>query len=456
MPVFICKSRTPQGQIVKSRVEDATRLACIRKLKKNGLSPISVSQVSQLRKTKSKTMHERKNLKTTMNYAAVAQRKRNEENKKKSMPKGGLMELLNSDVAIGGGSSIKSRDIRVFTNNFLLLKKANFNNIHALSTVIETTENPKLKLILEDILAGVESGEYMYTTMEYYDDVFPYIYINMIKVGELSGSLDKSLKQAVDYLENSDKLVKRIKKILIPNILMFGGLILLTIFAVLFGVPMLKGVFDSVGSQEELPAITMAVYNFTIFFKKIWYVPVAIIVAIVAAIGYWVQTPKGKYDFDYFKYNMPIFGKLIYLLDFSRLMQGVLLNLQNGMRIQDSLEVSKNIIKNTVMLSLVETAINNIFIGQSWIEPFEQSGLGDAMCIEMLKIGMQTDLPEMMAKMLEYVESDINNTLEKIIKVLPEVAYIFVGIVLVFFVCAVLVPCINVYMGGWLFSAYDV
>ena len=456
MPVFFCKSMTSQGQMVKNRMEETTRLACIRKLKRNGLSPISVYQISKFRKTKAKTMHERKNLKTTMNYAAVAQRQKNEANRKKTMPKGGLMELLNSDISIGSGPAVKARDIRVFTNNFLLLKKANFNNIHALSTVIETTENPKLKLILEDILAGVESGEYMYTTMEYYDDIFPYIYINMIKVGELSGSLDKSLQQAVDYLENSDKLIKRIKKILVPNILMFGGLIILTVFAVLFGVPMLKGVFDSVGSQESLPALTMAVYNFTILFKKIWYIPVGIIIAIALAIGYWVQTPKGKYDFDYFKYNMPIFGKLIYLLDFSRLMQGVLLNLQNGMRIQDSLEVSKNIIKNTVMLSLVETAINNIFIGQSWIEPFEQSGLGDAMCIEMLKIGMQTDLPEMMAKMLEYVESDIDNTLEKIIKVLPEVAYIFVGIVLVFFVCAVLVPCINVYMGGWLFSAYDV
>ena len=54
-----------------------------------------------------------------------------------------------------------------------------------------------IKGILEDILAGVEAGEYMYTTMEYYSDVFPYIYINMIKVGELSGSLTQSLKQAI-------------------------------------------------------------------------------------------------------------------------------------------------------------------------------------------------------------------------------------------------------------------
>ena len=455
MPVFICKSLTPQGQIVKTRVEELNRVACIKRLKKNGMTPISVQAISNLRKTKNQTLHEKTKMKSNMEYAKSAQIQKNKINMQKKA-RADISELFGNDGNVVRGPRITSRDIRIFTQNFYLLKKANFNNIHALTTVIETTENAKLKLILEDILAGVEAGEYMYTTMEYYENVFPYIYVNMIKVGEISGSLENSLAQAIDYLENSDTLTRRIKKILIPNILMFGGLILITIVAVIFGVPMLKDIFESIGSEQELPALTMAVYNFTIKLQEVWYIPVGIIAIIITVFVNWIRTPKGKYDFDYFKYTMPIFGKLIYLLDFSRLMQGVLLNLQNGMRIQDSLEVSKNIVKNTVMLSIIETAINNIFIGQSWIDPFEQSGLGDAMCIEMLKIGMQTDLTEMMGKMLTYVESDINNTLEKIVKVLPEIAYLFVGVVLIFFVCAVLVPCITVYMGGWMFSAYDV
>ena len=215
----------------------------------------------------------------------------------------------------------------------------------------------------------------MYTTMEYYSNIFPYIYINMIKVGELSGSLENSLEQAVDYLENSDKLRRRVKKIVIPNLAMFLGLTIGTIAAVLFGVPMLKGIFESVGSQKELPALTMWLYNTTMKLKEIWYVPVGIIAGVIGLFFGWLSTPKGRYNFDYFKYTMPIFGKLIYLLDFSRLMQCTLLNLQNGMRIQDALEVSKSVVKNTVMMSMVETAINNIFVGQSWIDPFEQAKL---------------------------------------------------------------------------------
>ena len=77
------------------------------------------------------------------------------------------------------------------------------------------------------------------------------------------------------------------------------------------------------------------------------------------------------------------------------------------------------------------------------------------MITEMLKIGMQTDLTEMMGKLVEYMEMDINNTLDKIMKVLPQVMYSIVGIVLIFFVLVILVPLLEVYMGTFLFSAVD-
>lgn len=344
----------------------------------------------------------------------------------------------------------------IFTQNFYLLKKANFNNIHALSTIIESTDNLSFRGILEDILAGVEAGENMYTTMEYYSNVFPYIYINMIKVGELSGSLTNSLQQAVKYLDESEALNKKIKSILIPNIVQFALLLVMLIVGTLVAIPAIQGIFDELGTDETLPAVTLWFADFLDGVIKHWYVPVTIIVAAVAGVLFYINTPKGKYNFHYFKYKMPIFGPLIYALDFSRLMKAMLLNLKNGMRIQDAIEVSKNVVQNYVMLSIIETSINNILIGQSWIEPFEKSGLSSSMTTEMLKIGMQTDLTEMMEKLVEYMDIDIDNIMNKIMKALPQVVYAIVGAVLIFFVLVVLVPCIQVYMGNFLFSAYGV
>lgn len=107
-----------------------------------------------------------------------------------------------------------------------------------------------------------------------------------------------------------------------------------------------------------------------------------------------------------------------------------------------------------VMLSLVESSINNILVGQSWIEPFEKAGFSAPMATEMLKIGMQTDLAEMMQKLLDYMEIEIDESMKRIMKVLPQIIYIIVGLMLIFVTVVVLVPLIQMYMGTWMFSAY--
>ena len=325
-----------------------------------------------------------------------------------------------------------------------------------MNTIIESTENLSLRGVLQDVLAGVEAGENMYTTMEYYSNIFPYIYVNMIKVGELSGSLTNSLEQAVKYLDNTENLSRRLKAIFIPNIIQFVLLIVMLVVGTLFAIPAIQNVFDELGTKDTLPAITLWFKDFMDKAIIYWYIPVLIIVAIVAIILLYIHTPKGRYNFDYFKYKMPIFGQLIFALDLTRLFRAMLLNLRNGLRIQEALEVSKNVEKNYVMLSIVETSINNILTGASWIEPFENSGLAKPMVTEMLKIGMQTDLAEMMEKLLEYMQIDIDNIMDKIMKTLPQIVYAIVGVVLIFFVLVVLVPCVQVYMGNFLFSAYGV
>lgn len=447
MPVYSYKAVDSNGLIVKSRVQEKSKQGLIKRLKAGGLTPIEVTQTSLGKYTKERKQEN--NIDELMNIASEIQN--NAQNKRRKFT---LKERIN--IAANQQQRVTTRDIVIFTENFYLLKKAGFNNVHALSTLVSSTENASLKGILEDVLAGVEGGDYMYTTLEYYSDIFPYIYINLIKVGELSGSLDESLKEAVNYMETSTALSKKIKSILIPNIVQFVVLLVILFGGSIYLVPIIQNVFKSVGSSEQLPKITIWFSNFLTQVQHVWYVPVIIIAAIAGYIIMRIQTPRGRYKFDYFKYTMPLFGKLIFAVDFSRLSNAMLLNLKNGMRIQEALEVSKNVVNNLVMRSIVETSINNIIVGESWVKPFEDSGLASAMITEMLKIGMQTDLPQMMEKLVEYMDMDINNLIQKIIKVLPEVLYLIVGVLIIFIAVVVLVPCIQIYMGSFLLSAAGV
>ncbi len=449
MPEYVYRAITREGVIVKNRVESGNKQSLVKRLKEGNLTPIDVVQVGYGRKkvnTKKKNVTDIDEIMKTANSSSVIQGR---GRKKQS-----FVEKVN--LAISKQEKVTTRDIMVFTQNFYLLKKADFNNIHALSTIIESTENLTFRGVLEDILAGLEAGEYMYTTMEYYENIFPYIYINMIKVGELSGSLTQSLQQAVKYLDTSTDTSKKLKKIIIPNVIQLVALIALLFVGSLYTIPTIQNVYDEVGTKDTLPAITIAFSNVIEWIAVHWYVPVGIIGAIAAVIIAYINTPKGRYNFDYFKYTMPIFGKLNYTMDYSRLMRAMLLNLENGMRIQDALDVSKNVVNNFVMRAMVETSINNILVGTSWIEPFEKAGLGSTMITEMLKVGMQTDLSAMMEKLLEYMDVDIKNTMDKIMAVLPQLVYSIVGVLIIFVVIVVLVPCIKVYMGTFMFSAAGV
>lgn len=445
MPVYVYKAVTKTGLVVRNKVEASSRQNLMQSLKNGNLLPISIEQVSYRSKNAPK--------KQKKNVTDIQEIMKNVNTTQLGRKKKTLTTKEKINLYFAKTEKITQRDLVVFTQNFYLLKKANFNNIHALDTIIQSTENLSFRGILEDILAGVEAGENMYTTMEYYSNVFPYIYINMIKVGELSGSLTNSLEQAVKYLDDTESLNRKLKSILIPNIAQFILLLVMLVVGTLFAIPAIQGVFDELGTEETLPAITLWFADFINKVIEYWYIPTVFIVAIVAAILFYINTTKGKYNFHYFKYKMPIFGDLIFALDFSRLMKAMLLNLRNGMRIQEAIEVSKSVIKNYVMLSIIETSINNILTGSSWIEPFEKSGLAKPMITEMLKIGMQTDLSEMMQKLVQYMEIDIDNILDKIMKVLPQLVYSIVGIVLIFFVLVVLVPILEVYMGNFMFSA---
>ena len=448
MPTYIYRAMTKTGLIVRNRIEAPSKQNLLKTLKGNDLLPIDVEQIRYVGKQQKKAKKNIANIEEIMKNV-------NTTNIGKSKPKQ-LSTKEKINLYFAKTEKITNRDIMIFTQNFYLLKKANFNNIHALDTIIQSTENISFRGVLEDILAGVEAGENMYTTMEYYSNIFPYIYVNMIKVGELSGSLTNSLEQAVKYLDESDALTRKLKSILIPNIIQFVLLLVMLFVGTLVAIPTIQGIFDELGSEEQLPAITLWFADVVDTLIAYWYIPVIILAAVAGSILFYINTPKGKYNFHYFKYKMPIFGELIFALDFSRFLKAMLLNLRNGMRIQDSIEVSKNVVKNYVMLSMIETSINNMLTGSSWIEPFEQSGLAKPMITEMLKIGMQTDLAEMMEKLVEYMQIDIDNIMNKIMKVLPQVVYAIVGVVLIFFVLVVLVPVIQVYMGNFLFSAYGV
>ena len=171
----------------------------------------------------------------------------------------------------------------------------------------------------------------------------------------------------------------------------------------------------------------------------------------IIAFRVYVKTPIGRYNWDKFKIKVPIIGNLNLSIITDKFFNAMLLNLRSGAKIQDALDLSKNVTDNLYFLSLVEQGKTNLLAGDSWLTPFEAEKALPPIVLQMVTVGMETDLIEMMDKVRTYVDTEIDETIEKTVKALPEVTYIFIGIVLVIFVITIMVPMMEVYMGSFLF-----
>lgn len=441
MPDYKYRAALRDGKIIIGKMFAVNKSQAISKLKLSKIQPIKVKRMREVKRTKSKP-------------AAYSVSKSKELYKNIMVkPKFDLKNMTLNDlkkIQFNPFRRVSSKDIVSFVNNLYILKKAKFNNVQALESVYEGIENPTFKDIVEDILIGVQSGERLNEVMSNYPDVFPPMFINFIKVGEESGSLDDALLHARDYIESSRVLRKQVISAVVPKVLQFLFINILMIVAVIIGVPILKDVYAEFDSTDQLPHATLVAVDVVNWLIANWYFIVGIILLFVLAFFIYKNTPIGRYNWDRFVLTAPGFGNLVRNITVSKFFEAMLLNLKNGMRIQESLEVSKNVTNNYYFLSIVEVGKSNSLTGSSWIEPFEEQHLFTPMTIEMLKIGMKTDLTEMMGKLNEYINMEIKESLDKFVKWLPDITYTFVGIALIIFMFVVMVPLINVYMGSFI------
>ena len=159
------------------------------------------------------------------------------------------IDLGGSHIGIG---LIEGYELKATVDKFFVtedrkdMENAILRNIDELinKLLIENTENTYFKQILNKILKELKSGKRIYKTMNQYTNIFPPVYINFIKTGELTGNLKEYLKHAITYLEDEEKIKSKITENLIPSIAVFIGIMLLTIISVFIVIP---------GFQEILP-----------------------------------------------------------------------------------------------------------------------------------------------------------------------------------------------------------
>lgn len=198
MPTYMYKAATKSGLVVRNKVEASSKQSLIKALKGNDLLPIDVEQLTyrtNKKKTKKKNITDIQEIMKNVNTTQLGQPKQKMLSTK---------ERIN--LYLKKSEKITQRDLVIFTQNFYLLKKADFNNIHALRTIIEGTENISFRGVLEDILAGVEARR---NNVHNNGILFKYISIYIYKYDKSWGTFRFTYK----FFKTSCRILRRYRSI---------------------------------------------------------------------------------------------------------------------------------------------------------------------------------------------------------------------------------------------------
>lgn len=399
MESFSYKAVNTAGKDVKGSVEAESREEAARKIKEQGLIPVSIGKQGALDK--------------------------------------------DVNIPIFKGKKIPARDMSVFCRQFASILKAGVSVINALEMLAEQTENKKLKEAIVNTQSNVEKGESLSDSMRQ-NDAFPSILIDMVRAGEASGSLENSLTRMAIQFEKDAKLNGIVKKAMMYPIVLICVMIGVVIVMLTFVIPSFMTMFEDLDS--ELPVTTKAILAMSNSLKNYWYIYIIVVVGIAVGIQMYKRTDNGKHNLDKLKLKIPVFGVLqtkSACASFARTMSTLL---QAGMPMIDALEISASTMKNVLFYDGLEKVKNGVSLGLPLSNQLKATGLFPAMVVHMVGIGEETgNVEEMLTNSATYYEEEVEVQTQTLTSLMEPVIIVLMAFVVVLLIMAIYQPMIQLY-----------
>lgn len=337
------------------------------------------------------------------------------------------------------GGSITINDMVIFCRQLCVIVNAGLPLIEGLNILSEQMENPRFRDIIKQIEKDVESGMSFTEGLAKHPKVFNTLFINLVKAGEASGMLDSILQQLSIYLEKSASLQRKVKSAMIyPSIVISVAVIIVTLLMVKV-IPAFEQIFDGFGAT--LPKPTQILIDISYFVRKNLFLMIIGGAGFLFLLKRYISTTKGRYQFDSFCLNVPVFGVLVRKVAVAKFTRTFSTLLKSGVNILVALEI----VAKTAGNSVVEEAINNVRSsikeGESIAGPLRESGVMPPMVIRMIDVGERTGaLDSMLEKIADFYEEQVDVAVSGLTTILEPILIVFLGVVVGGVVIAMFMP----------------
>ncbi len=334
---------------------------------------------------------------------------------------------------------IKPAEISMMTRQLATLVGAGFPLVSALDTLIPYTKTQGFKRILAQIKDAIVEGNSFAAALSAYAGIFSPVYINMVRAGETSGTLEIVLDRLADITEKQQALNSRIKSALAYPILMAVIGMLVLFFLLTFIVPSIASIFSDMG--KALPTPTQILIGISNFFKSFWWIIAILAATAVIAVSHFKKTEKGHYQWDRMSLRLPGIGILLKKLAVARFARTMGSLLENGVTMLSALSIVQNIVGNVLLSRAISQAADDVGKGQGLGASLASTALFPGLSIQMIMVGEQSgELEAMLNKVADVYENEVESTVMSLTSLLEPLMILFMAVIVGFIVLSICLP----------------
>lgn len=326
-----------------------------------------------------------------------------------------------------GGTSIKQKDIAIFTRQLATMMRAGVPLLQSFDIVARGSTNPRLTRLLNDIRQDVETGTSLSSAFRKHPMYFDALYCNLVEAGESGGILEALLDRLAIYQEKTVAIKNKIKSALTYPIAVLVVAFIVVAVIMIFVIPAFKEVFTSFGADLPLP--TLIVIAMTEFFVKWWW-------AVFGGLGggvyfflqSWKRSEQMQKRMDRLLLKIPVFGDLMYKSAVARWTRTLSTMFAAGVPLVEALDSVGGASGNAVFAEATEQIQRDVSTGSALTTSMQTTGIFPTMVLQMASIGEESgSLDHMLGKAAEFYEDEVDEAVKGLSSLMEPFIIVILG-----------------------------
>lgn len=338
---------------------------------------------------------------------------------------------------------VSAKDITFFARQLSVLIEASVPVVRSLRVLIKQTKNEYFKKVIADIAAEVDGGAKLSQALNRYPRIFDQFFVHMIRAGETTGRLDKVLLYLADQKEKDYSLRSRIRGAMIYPAFILATMVGIGVIMMVYVVPRLTSLITESGGQ--IPFTTKILLGTSALIVNFWWAIILLIILFSVGIYFYIKTEQGRYYFDLLKIKLPVLGPLYQRILLTRFSMSLANLLTSGVPVTRSLQISGDIVNNSVYHELIRKTVVEVESGNSIASVFIHSSHVPAIVSQMLSVGEETGrLDSILQKLADFYTQEVENAISSLTSLIEPLILIVLGVAAGIMVTGILSPIYNI------------